>query len=263
MQVHARTIAPRYRNSNSATRIDTNSAVLCNMQMAPIEEIRRLNLVALVADHGGQRHLSDALGGKPSPAQLSQWINRSPDAKTGRPRTMSGDSARAIEHKLGLADNWMDAVHDPALAVSPVSRSELAAEHTTPQQSQRVRVQGVAMIDADGFWSELQESMGDEFVGGVLGNDPGAYAIRVVGRRYFPAIDSGQCIVVSPAAPLKMGRRVLVRLSDGRHAARIYLHHQDGLWVFASLTDANDVLELRDAEVSIVHRIAAVSDSDL
>ncbi|MDE2256117.1 MAG: helix-turn-helix transcriptional regulator [Betaproteobacteria bacterium] len=96
--------------------------------MELIEETRRLNLLRLIDAHGGrnggQRKLSEACGGTPSPAQISQWVNRSPDARTGKPRAMRGDSARAMEEKLGLPTGWMDqqAPADETVAQSVATR---------------------------------------------------------------------------------------------------------------------------------------------
>lgn len=117
------------------------------------------------------------------------------------------------------------------------------------------------MVDTEGFWRELEQSKDDEFIEAST-TDPMAYAVRIAGRRYYPVIDAGQCVLMSPAALLKMGKRVLVRLADGRYTVRIYLNHQDGLWMFTSLTNANDVLELRDDQVAAVERVMAVSDSE-
>jgi hypothetical protein len=117
------------------------------------------------------------------------------------------------------------------------------------------------MVDTAGYWKDCEQSRDDEFIEAAT-SDPDAYALRILGRRYYPVIDSGQCILMAPNAPLRLNKRVLVRLADGRHTVRLYLNHQDGLWVFAGLTDANDVLELRDDEVVAVERVMAVSDSD-
>lgn len=76
--------------------------------MEPIEETRRRNLLLLIGAKGGQKQLSDACGGLPSPAQISQWVNRSPYSNTGKPRVMGGGSARSMEEKLGLPIGWMD-----------------------------------------------------------------------------------------------------------------------------------------------------------
>lgn len=103
------TLASRYSFVNSATRIGIVSGLLSNAGME-VEEVRRANLLALVRDHGGQRQLADAA--KSSPAQISQWINRSPDAKTGKPRVMGSRAARAMELALSKPKGWMDQPHD-------------------------------------------------------------------------------------------------------------------------------------------------------
>lgn len=203
-----------------------------------------------------------------SKVELSRLVDINPDylwqmgkASGKSARGMNDDNARKIEAALKLPPGWMDAEQDENGATTQISQSDATLTHPSPHQVQRVRVRGIAMVDGEGFWAEVQAAEQDEYVA-ALGNDPDAYAIKIVGRRYFPVIDSGQCVVASPAAPLKTHKRVLVRLADGRHTVRLYLNHQDGLWMFASLTDANDVLELRDDQVAAVERVVAVSDSE-
>lgn len=55
---------------------------------------------------GSVRAVADALG--KSSAQISQWLNASPDSKTGKPRNISAVSARDIEEKLGKPRGWFD-----------------------------------------------------------------------------------------------------------------------------------------------------------
>lgn len=76
--------------------------------MITIEEIRRAKLKQLVTTIGGgkQSALADAIG--VSASQLSQWINASPDSKTGKPRSMDSNTARRIEQVLGMTGGWMD-----------------------------------------------------------------------------------------------------------------------------------------------------------
>lgn len=78
--------------------------------MRPVEEIRRENLRTLIARHGGQRAFGDIAGIK-NPAQISQWVNGLRNSKTGKPRVMSGATARAIEEALGLPPGWVDTSH--------------------------------------------------------------------------------------------------------------------------------------------------------
>ena len=75
--------------------------------MKTIEEIYRERLAILIAEAGNsQAKLARALDKQP--AQISQWLNASPDSKTGKPRVMSREVAREIERKLGKPTGWMD-----------------------------------------------------------------------------------------------------------------------------------------------------------
>lgn len=74
--------------------------------MDTIDETRLKRLRLLIASNGTQANLARAV--KKSPAQISQWVNRSEDAKTGKPRVMDSDSAREIEAELSLERGWMD-----------------------------------------------------------------------------------------------------------------------------------------------------------
>jgi hypothetical protein len=74
--------------------------------MKTIDEIRRDKLKMLAAEHGGIGVFATKIG--KSSAQLSQWINASPDSKTGKPRGMRAESCRHIEQLSGLKKGWMD-----------------------------------------------------------------------------------------------------------------------------------------------------------
>lgn len=75
-------------------------------------EIRRDNLLILINKEGSKAALNAKLGRVRTDATISQYINRSPDSKTGKPKMMGGAFARQIEDKLGLSDGWMDAPHE-------------------------------------------------------------------------------------------------------------------------------------------------------
>ena len=74
--------------------------------MKTIEETYRERLNMLADKYGGQIGLSKLID--KSSAQISQWINGSPDSKTGKPRSMKSDTAREIEQSLGLPKAWFD-----------------------------------------------------------------------------------------------------------------------------------------------------------
>ncbi len=75
--------------------------------MTTVDDIRRERLATLISEAGGVAKLANKLG--KSSAQISQWLNASPDSKTGRPRGMRPDSCREIESACGKQTGWMDA----------------------------------------------------------------------------------------------------------------------------------------------------------
>lgn len=83
--------------------------MLFNELMKTVEQIRDGNLHALAAKHGGPTAFAILLGKDIS--QVSQWLNKSIDFKTGKPRNISARSCRQIEAKLGLPVGWMDTQH--------------------------------------------------------------------------------------------------------------------------------------------------------
>jgi hypothetical protein len=74
--------------------------------MDTIEDTRQKRLLILIAEYKTASALSDIVD--ISEAQLSQWKNKSPDSKTGRPRAMDSDSARNIEERTKKPRGWMD-----------------------------------------------------------------------------------------------------------------------------------------------------------
>lgn len=82
--------------------------------MKTVDVIRRENLHILAKEAGGPGGLAEDLG--KSKSQISQWLNASPDSKTGKPRTIGNASAREIEQKKNKPTGWMDVDRSPAPA---------------------------------------------------------------------------------------------------------------------------------------------------
>lgn len=76
--------------------------------MKTIADIRRDNLLSLIAMHGSIANLNVALKMTRTDATLSQIKNASPDSKTGVPKSMGDAIARRIEVELRLERGWMD-----------------------------------------------------------------------------------------------------------------------------------------------------------
>lgn len=110
--------------------------------MKTIGEIRHTNLLTLIDRYGGNAELNERLGLARNDATVSQLKNRSPDSKTGAPKTMGDKFARHIEVSLGLEHGWMDNDHSVTRYGEGAIATVLAAmEAMTPlQQKQLVKV---------------------------------------------------------------------------------------------------------------------------
>lgn len=74
--------------------------------MKTIEEIRLDNLLLIIEENDGITNVAKKLG--VTYAQVSQWVNRSLDFKSGKPRSISNVSARKIEDVFNKETGWMD-----------------------------------------------------------------------------------------------------------------------------------------------------------
>lgn len=78
--------------------------------MKLIDDIRSDNIAILVREFGALKDLAEAL--EKSESQVSQWMNRSINSGTGKPRAMRSATARYIETKVGKLHGWLDQLHD-------------------------------------------------------------------------------------------------------------------------------------------------------
>lgn len=83
-----------------------------------IDSIRRQNLKTLSLESGGIGRLAERLSKDQS--QVSQWINASPDSRTGKPRGIRSSTCRDIELRLGKPLGWLDVNHSQEPARSNV-----------------------------------------------------------------------------------------------------------------------------------------------
>lgn len=86
--------------------------------MRTIEEIRLDNLLVLITEQGSTNNFCEKIG--KSYAQVNQWVNRSIDHKSKKPRSINSLSARNIEDKCNKPAGWMDNVHDETSLFSKI-----------------------------------------------------------------------------------------------------------------------------------------------
>lgn len=93
--------------------------------MKLIDDVRAENVADLAKKFGGVRQLAEHLGKQES--QVSQWINRSINSGTGKPRAMRSATAREIERKVGEKIGWLD-IDRSSRPAPPASKVEAAAD---------------------------------------------------------------------------------------------------------------------------------------
>lgn len=187
--------------------------------MKTIEATYRTNLAALIDECGSQAKLAKLI--EKSPAQISQWLNASVDSKTGKPRSMSRETAREIERLTGKPSGWMDTDHSSNVEPGPDIRGFVPL---------------ISSVQA-GEWSEIVDNFqpGDakEWLPCPVKHGPNTFCLRVDGQSmsnpgYKPSYEEGDIIFVDPGRAACPGDRVVVRLESQAKATFKQYLEEDG-----------------------------------
>jgi phage repressor protein C with HTH and peptisase S24 domain len=90
-------------------------------------------------------------------------------------------------------------------------------------------------------------------------SDANAYALRIAGAALEPVYREGDVILVSPAAPVRVGDRVVARTADGAVIAQRLARLTATRIELASLNPAEPVLRFATGEIAWMHRIVWAS----
>lgn len=118
--------------------------------MKMIDDIRAENMRRLATEAGGNTQLAERL--KRSESQISQWINRSTNYGTGKPRGMRSGTARWIESQLNKPQGWLDRDHQDGISHSgdfpfPNQRAEsVVAPFVIQWPFKNLRIERVAAL---------------------------------------------------------------------------------------------------------------------
>lgn len=137
----------------------------------------------------------------------------------GRPRWPSTESiakvlaatGESLEDFVGLARRSRDG-----------TTREIPLKGTVPGEAHAVPLLGMAEAGAGGFFDDGGYPTGygwDEIAFPALA-DESAYALKVSGDSMLPLYRDGDVIIVSPAAQVRRGDRVVVRTADGEVMAK-------------------------------------------
>jgi len=127
--------------------------------------------------------------------------------------------------------------------------------------SQRLPVIGYAQAGGEGYFDDAGYPTGSgwdevEFPGVT---DVNAYALEVSGESMVPVYRDGDLLIVSPAAGVRRGDRVVVKTVDGEVMAK-ELQRQSALKVeLVSVNISHADCTLRTEDVAWIHRVIWVS----
>lgn len=178
------------------------------------DEVRRQNLELAIKRLGSGSKLAEAA--KTSPAYLSQIKNRTPDSKSGTPKTMGDDMARRIEAAIGEPHGWMDVAHSPQAqnqhpAVPPKSSFD---ENVAPASIGLRPVPVISSVQAGALRDmESPYPPGAGYAYEYTDQDLSAwaFALDVEGLSMLPDFKPGDRIIVDPELSPNPGDFVIAR----------------------------------------------------
>lgn len=128
---------------------------------------------------------------------------------------------------------------------------------STTSSARRIPLIGMAQAGGDGFFDDGGYPAGagwDEVSIPEVG-DPHAYALEIAGDSMEPVFRDGDVVVVSPAAPIRRGDRVIVRTARGEAMAKQLARRSARRIELRSLNPEHPDYSFDLTEVAWMHRI--------
>ena len=132
---------------------------------------------------------------------------------------------------------------------------------TIPERSSRARTRipliGLAQAGSAGFFDDggYPAGAGWDEVELPSTTDPNAYALSISGDSMEPAYRLGDAIIVSPAAPIRTGDRVVARDEHGAVMAKLLTRRTASRIELTSLNPAYPPLHYTTGQITWLHRI--------
>ena len=177
------------------------------------------------------------------PTTFNRSKRRMPD---GRARWPSTESVAKVLNATGASLEAFTALVSGARALTAAARP-----------SRRIPLIGMAQAGTEGFFDDGGYPVGggwDEVTLPEIG-DPTAYALEISGDSMEPVYRDGDMVVVSPAAPIRRGDRVVVRTARGEVMAKQLARRSARRIELRSLNPAHPDLSFELADVGWMHRI--------
>jgi phage repressor protein C with HTH and peptisase S24 domain len=127
--------------------------------------------------------------------------------------------------------------------------------------ARRIPLIGLAQAGGEGYFDDGGYPVGGSWdeVGPPEISDPHAYALEISGESMEPVYRDGDVVVVSPAAPIRRGDRVVVRTAGGEVMAKQLTRRSARRVELRSLNPAHPDFSFDLGEVSWIHRIVWAS----
>jgi phage repressor protein C with HTH and peptisase S24 domain len=126
-----------------------------------------------------------------------------------------------------------------------------------PPPARRIPLIGFAQAGSEGFFDDAGYPVGggwDEISMPDVG-DPNAYALEISGDSMEPVFRDGDMVIVSPAAPIRRGDRVVVKTRKGEVMAKQLVRQSARRVELASLNPAHPNYSFDLADIVFMHRI--------
>ena len=128
---------------------------------------------------------------------------------------------------------------------------------TSARPPRRIPLLGLAQAGGDGFFDDAGFPVGGSWdeVGLPEIADPNAYALEISGDSMEPVFRDGDMVVISPAAPIRRGDRVVARTVGGEVMAKQLARRSARRIELKSLNPEHRDRSFDLTEVAWVHRI--------
>ena len=151
-----------------------------------------------------------------------------------------------------------------SLVTGQTAPSPRGGDDRGPRQqasARRIPLIGLAQAGAEGYFSDGGFPAGggwDEISLPEVG-DPNAYALEISGESMEPVFRDGDIVIVSPAAPVRRGDRVVVRTAKGEVMAKELKRQSAKRIDLRSLNPAHPDRGFDLSEIAWMHRIVWAS----
>ena len=184
------------------------------------------------------------------PTTFNPSKRRMPD---GRARWPSTESVAKVLDATGASLEAFTSLVSGARALSSAGAARNIAR--------RVPLIGFAQAGGDGFFDDGGYPVGggwDEVTLPEIG-DPNTYALEISGDSMEPVFRDGDMVIVSPAAPIRRGDRVVLRTNRGEVMAKQLARRSARRIELRSLNPAHQNFSFDLVEVVWMHRIVWAS----